>query len=204
MAGVSMNEENAKRLAGLANGITPRGIRKGLRRVKRGLKLVKTARKVLKVIDKYKPVIILAVLLYWIRSAILEPYPISKKKQKLAQKAAFILLIMPTEKNALGNVRDTLIRVFDATSGSVDDGPASDNGIEEELKQLQYQLTLIEALEERNKAQIESFIDEEDQWNAMEDFEKVLISRKEIITHRMEQLTEELVLMFMGEKAKNG
>lgn len=204
MAGVSMNEENALRLAGLANGITPRGIRKGLRRVKRGLKLVKTARKVLKVIDKYKPVIILAVLLYWIRSAILEPYPISKKKQKLAQKAAFILLIMPTEKNALGNVRDTLIRVFDATSGSVDDGPASDNGIEEELKQLQYQLTLIEALEERNKAQIESFIDEEDQWNAMEDFEKVLISRKEIITHRMEQLTEELVLMFMGEKAKNG
>ena len=206
MAGVPLKEENAQRLAGLANGITPKGIRKGVRRVKRGLKVVKTGRKILKVIDKYKPVIILAVLLYWIRSAVLEPYPISKKKKKLAQKAAFGLLVMPTQKNALANVRGALIKVFtsptEADAGSVED--ESSTGIEEELEKLQHQITLIEALEERNKAQIESFIDEEDQWNSLEEWEQQLLSSKEALTRRMEQMSEELVLMFMGEKAKNG
>jgi len=211
MAGVPMKEENAQRLAGLANGITPRGIRKGLRRVKRGLKVVKTGRKILKVIDKYKPVIIVAVLLYWVRSAILEPYPISKKKKELAQKAALGLLIMPTQKNAFAHVRGALSKVFlspteadDADRVEDDSSSSSSTGIEEELEKLQHQLTLIEALEERNKAQIESFIDEEDQWNSLEEWEQELLSSKETLTQRMEQLTEELVLMFMGEKAKNG
>ncbi|KAL7437250.1 hypothetical protein ACHAXM_005536, partial [Skeletonema potamos] len=205
MAGVPMKEENAQRLAGLANGITPKGIRKGLRRVKRGLKVVKTGRKILKVIDKYKPVIIVAVLLYWIRSAILEPYPISKKK-KLAHTAALGLLIMPTNKSAFTDVRGALSKVFmsptEADGERVNDDLST--GIEEELEKLQNQLTLIVALEERNKAQIESFIDEEDQWNSLEEWEQELLSSKEELTQRMEQLTEELVLMFMGEKAKNG
>ena len=48
------------------------------------------------------------------------------------------------------------------------------------------------------------FIDEEDQWNAMDEYEKDLLSSKESITARMEQLTEELVLMFMSEKSKKG
>ena len=157
-------------------------------------------------IDKYKPVIIVAVLLYWVRSAILEPYPVSKKK-KLAQKAAFGLLIMPTQKSTLANIRGALSKVLmnanEADADSVEDDSSS-TGIEEELEKLQNQLTLIDALEERNAAQIYSFIDEEDQWNAMEEWERELLSSKEELTQRMEQLTEELVLMFMGEKAKNG
>ena len=168
--------------------------------------MVKTGRKILKVIDKYKPVIIVAVLLYWVRSSILEPYPISKKK-KLAQQAALGLLIMPTQKSALANVRGALSKVFMSTAepdaGSVEDNSSS-GGIEEELEKLQHQLTLIEAIEERNKAQIYSFIDEEDQWNSMEEWEQELLSSKDALTQRMEQMTEELVLMFMGEKAKNG
>lgn len=206
MAGVPIKEETAQRLSGLANGITPKGIRKGLRRLKRGLKVVKTGRKILKVIDKYKPIIIVAVLLYWIRSAILEPYPVSKKK-KLAQKTAFGLLIMPTQKSMLANIRGALTTVLmsanEASADNVEDDSSS-TGIEEELEKLQNQLTLIGALEERNAAQIYSFIDEEDQWNAMEEWERELLSSKEALTQRMEQLTEELVLMFMGEKTKNG
>ena len=205
MAGVPIKEETAQRLSTLANGITPKGIRKGLRRVKRGLKIVKTGRKVLKVIDKYKPVIIVAVLMYWVRSAILEPYPISKKK-KLAQQAAFGLLIMPSQKSVFANVRGALSKVLmsanEADTGGEDD--SSSTGIEKELEKLQHQLTLIEAIEERNKAQIYSFIDEEDQWNAMEEWEQELLSSKDALTQRMEQLTEELVLLFMGEKSKNG
>ncbi|KAL7447750.1 hypothetical protein ACHAWC_000076 [Mediolabrus comicus] len=135
--------------------------------------------------------------MYWVRSAILEPYPISKKK--LAEKAALSLLIMPTQKNTV--VRDTLTKVF---MSAAEDSSASDTGIEEEIEFIQHKLTLIEALEERNKAQIESFIDEEDQWNSMDEYEKDLLGSKESITARMEQLTEELVLISMSQKSKNG
>ena len=204
MAGVPMKEESARRLAGIANGITPKGIRKGLRRVKRGLKVIKTGRKILKVLDKYKPFIIVAVILYWARSAVLAPYPVSKKK--LAQQAAFGLLIMPTQRNGADKIiRGTLSKFFMTSTESDADSVEDDSsGIEEEIEKLQQQLTLIEALEERNKAQIESFVDEEDQWNSMEAWEQELLSSKETLTQQMEQLTEELVLMFMGEKSRNG
>ena len=128
------------------------------------------------------------------------------KKKKLAQ-TAFGLLIMPTQKSTFDNIRGALTKVLmsanEAGAENVEDDSSS-TGIEEELEKLQNQLTLIDALEERNAAQIYSFIDEEDQWNAMEEWERELLSSKEALTQRMEQLTEELVLMFMGEKAKNG
>ncbi|KAL7462513.1 hypothetical protein ACHAXS_002894 [Conticribra weissflogii] len=94
MAGVPMTDENASRLVSFANGVTPRGISRNISRVKRGLKVFKTMRKILKVLDKYKPVIILVILCYWIRSAIVEPYPVSKKQaKKIAQMAAESLVI---------------------------------------------------------------------------------------------------------------
>ena len=82
MAGIPMKEESAARLVGIANGITPKGIQRSIRNVKRGLKVVKTMRKVLKVIDKYKTVIVFFVLCCWIRSAILEPFPVDKRRAK--------------------------------------------------------------------------------------------------------------------------
>jgi hypothetical protein len=90
MAGVPLKEETATRLVGIANGITPRGIRKSIRNIKRGLKVIKTTRKVLKVIDKYKTVLVLFMLCFWIKSAILEPYPVDKRKaRRLLKEAAF-------------------------------------------------------------------------------------------------------------------
>lgn len=94
MAGVPMTDDNASRLVSFANGITPKGISRNISRVKRVLKVFKTMRKILKVLDKYKPVIILVILCYWIRSAIVEPYPVSKKQaKKIAQMAAESLVI---------------------------------------------------------------------------------------------------------------
>ncbi|EJK47093.1 hypothetical protein THAOC_34211, partial [Thalassiosira oceanica] len=60
MAGMPLRKESAERLASFANGVTPRGIGRGVSRVKRGLSIVKTVRRVMKVIDKYKSFIILA------------------------------------------------------------------------------------------------------------------------------------------------
>ena len=88
MAGLPMKEESAARLVGIANGITPKGIRRSIRNVKRGLKVLKTIRKILKVIDKYKTVLVLAMLCYWIRSAMTEPFPVDKKRAKRLMREA--------------------------------------------------------------------------------------------------------------------
>lgn len=96
MAGIPMREENAQRLVTLANGVTPKGISKNISRVKRGMKIFKTGRKILKVIDKYKPVIIVAVLLHWIRKAYNDPalsYHSKKQAKKVAQKVAKALVL---------------------------------------------------------------------------------------------------------------
>jgi hypothetical protein len=63
------------------------------------------------------------------------------------------------------------------------------------LELLQNQLVYIQALEERNKAQLDSFVDEEDQWESMEDYEKELLSSKE----ELEKQLNELLLSSEGQ-----
>jgi len=58
------------------------------------------------------------------------------------------------------------------------------------LASLQNTLVYIEALELRNKAQLESFVDEEDQWESLEDFERELLSSKEEVMKRLDELSK--------------
>ena len=76
--------------------------------------------------------------------------------------------------------------------------------IQQELERLQDQLSIIEALEERNKAQLESFIDEEDQWNSMEEEEREILKSKDSVIEQMELLTEQLIMLWMGQKSQDG
>ena len=78
------------------------------------------------------------------------------------------------------------------------------NALEEELERLQNQLALIEALEERNKAQLDSFVDEQDQWDSMEEEDRQLLRQKDEMTQRMETLAEEMVQIWMGAKSMDG
>ena len=78
------------------------------------------------------------------------------------------------------------------------------NPIEVELQKLQYQLELIEALEIRNESQLESFVDKQDQWDSLEEEERILLQSKPIIEQRMEKLTEELIQLWMGTKSMDG
>ena len=211
MAGVQMKEDNARRLASLANGVTVKGIRKSITNIKRFISITKTCRKILKVIDKYKAVIVLGMLFYWARSAVNRPIAITSKRarKELQQAAAF--LIAPSMgsrrqlslENSLCNGVQALSRLC-MSGGNEDDDTSSRTGIEEELERLQNQLTLIEAIEERNRAQIESFVDEKDQWESLEEDERVLLSSKEEILDKMEVLSEEIVMLFIGQKVKNG
>lgn len=85
------------------------------------------------------------------------------------------------------------------------DSTENDGGaIQQELERLQDQLSIIEALEERNKAQLESFIDEEDQWNSMEEEEREFLKSKDSVIEQMELLTEQLVMLWMGQKSQDG
>jgi hypothetical protein len=87
-------------------------------------------------------------------------------------------------------------------AGTADEGGSS--AVETELGQLKDQLSLIEALEARNEAQLDSFIDEEDQWNSLEEEERNLLEAKVSIIQRMELLTEQLIQLWMGQKSMEG
>ena len=162
MAGMPLKETNAKRLCSLAHGITKKGIRKSITNIKRSVSIIKTIRKILKVVDKYKVVIVASVALYWIRSAIVKPYPVSAKKVKkeLMQKTALSLLIAPSSLSSssqcggrlpLGislcnGVAQTLSKLYLSGNDDMSNG-ATQTGVEKELERLQNQLSLIEALE---------------------------------------------------------
>jgi hypothetical protein len=94
----------------------------------------------------------------------------------------------------------------DDDSSSVDSDSSSSISslLEQELEFLQLQLTTIEALEERNEAQLDSFIDRQHQWEEMEKEERELLERKPELLQRMETLTEELIQFWMGAKSQEG
>ena len=92
--------------------------------------------------------------------------------------------------------------VNDSAGSECNEDPSS--AITQEIERLQQQLTYIEALEERNRAQIYSFIDEQHQWESMEEDERQLLQSKDDIKDRMEQMTSELVSLWMGGKSKEG
>eukprot|EP00544_Gedaniella_sp_CCMP2646_P011490 CAMPEP_0202505080 /NCGR_PEP_ID=MMETSP1361-20130828/46335_1 /ASSEMBLY_ACC=CAM_ASM_000849 /TAXON_ID=210615 /ORGANISM="Staurosira complex sp., Strain CCMP2646" /LENGTH=72 /DNA_ID=CAMNT_0049138753 /DNA_START=318 /DNA_END=536 /DNA_ORIENTATION=- len=72
------------------------------------------------------------------------------------------------------------------------------------MDELKYRISLIEALEERNKTQLDSFIDEQDQWESLEEHERNLLSSKQTAEDRMEDLVSELINDWMGRKSLDG
>jgi hypothetical protein len=82
LVGMPMKEDTARRLVEIAHGVTPHGIRKSFSYIKVGYFIFNTLRKTLKLINNYKPFIVLIVLLYWFRSAIVEPCLTSDKTAK--------------------------------------------------------------------------------------------------------------------------
>ena len=73
MAGIPMKMETASKLVSIANGITPKTIHNSLSRIKIGYSIIMTVRQVFKLIDDYKSIIIVIVLLFWLRNAFVEP-----------------------------------------------------------------------------------------------------------------------------------
>jgi hypothetical protein len=109
----------------------------------------------------------------------------------------------------IGNAQPSFLTLHNASDGSDAAGEGQEegeieNGVEEEIQRLQEILDSIEAIEERNKAQLESFVDEQDQWDSMDDFEKELLESKEEVLEQMEKMAEELLQLWMGAKSMEG
>ena len=94
--------------------------------------------------------------------------------------------------------------LFAENQDDSDDGSEPKSALEQELEDLQNQLALIEAMEERNKSQLESFIDAQDQWDSMEEEERQFLLQKDSIVQRMEEIAEDLVKIWMGAKSMDG
>ena len=88
MAGVELPDGTAEKISTFANGVTPKGLRKGVRLAKRGIMIITTLKKVAKVIAKYRHLIVFFMIGGWIKSSLLRPVPIDKKQLKQAAKAA--------------------------------------------------------------------------------------------------------------------
>jgi len=95
MAGIDssvLQDSQLDKLVSFCHGITPKGIRRTVRGTKVVVYFAKVIRRTLKVIQKYKSLIVAALILQWTKSAILRPLPIdtraAKKAAKLAAKQA--------------------------------------------------------------------------------------------------------------------
>ena len=67
-----------------------------------------------------------------------------------------------------------------------------DENDDKTLEVLENELLLIEALEERNKAQIYSFVDEQDQLDSMDESERELLLRKDAILEQLKDINSKL------------
>lgn len=87
MAGIdNLEDSQLDKLVKFCHGITPKGISRTVRGTKVVIYFVRVIRRTMKVINKYKSLIVLALILQWAKSAILRPLPIDKKAIKKAAK----------------------------------------------------------------------------------------------------------------------
>jgi hypothetical protein len=84
---------------------------------------------------------------------------------------------------------------FLVTPLRADDGKQCNETFElaaDELERLEQDFALLEALEVRNEAQIESFVDAEDQWESLEPEEQELLKSKVDLKERIDELMKEV------------
>lgn len=76
--------------------------------------------------------------------------------------------------------------------------------IQHVLDDLQYQLSLIEALKGRNRAQLDSFVNANDQCVSLSADEKALLNSKDALEDRLEEIIADLINSGMGWKSLDG
>lgn len=90
MAGINnaLEDSQLDRIVNFCHSVTPKGIRRTVRGTKVVYYFVNVIRRTMKVVNKYKSLIVAALILQWTKSAIFRPLPINKRAAKKAAKLA--------------------------------------------------------------------------------------------------------------------
>lgn len=89
MAGVDgISDDQLAKIEKFCHGVTPKTIKRTVGLTKVAVYLFKVIRRTLELIQKYKTLIVAAMILLWTKSAILRPLPINKRAAKKAAKLA--------------------------------------------------------------------------------------------------------------------
>lgn len=105
MAGMQLPDDTADRIVAVANGVTKRKLKRGIRLLRRGIVAVKIMSKAAKVVQKYKHLLILVLICGWAKSSWLRAVPVNKKAiKKAAKEAAKVAAVKRAEAAASGAV----------------------------------------------------------------------------------------------------
>ena len=105
MAGMQLPDDTADRIVAVANGVTKRKLKRGIRLLRRGIVAVKIMSKAAKVVQKYKHLLILVLICGWAKSSWLRAVPVNKKAiKKAAKEAAKVAAVKGAEAAASGAV----------------------------------------------------------------------------------------------------
>ena len=83
----SVDDTQLERVVDFCHGITPRGIRRTVKFTKVTAYIVKFFRRLFKLINKYKALLALLLILQWTKSSAFRPIPLSPQAKKAAKKA---------------------------------------------------------------------------------------------------------------------
>jgi tetratricopeptide (TPR) repeat protein len=88
MAGLPISDDQLGKIESLCHKVTPKTVRKVVKRSKVVIWFAQLMRKLFKVLDKYKSVFVALMLIQWTKSAVNRPMPVNKKAAKRALKQA--------------------------------------------------------------------------------------------------------------------
>ena len=88
MAGLPMTDDQLTKIESLCHGVTPKTVRKVVKRSKVVIYIAQLVRKIFKVLDKYKSIVVALLVIQWTKSAVNRPMPVNKKATKRALKQA--------------------------------------------------------------------------------------------------------------------
>ena len=83
----SINDTQLERVVDFCHGVTPRGIRRTVKFTKVTAYIVKLFRRLFKLINKYKALLAVLLILQWTKSSAFRPIPLSPQARKAAKKA---------------------------------------------------------------------------------------------------------------------
>ena len=137
-----------------------------------------------------------------------EPVPLLEREEFLSRREFFDNNAPDPDNGkhlAVEDDEESIFNEFNADSTQTEKSPFGDEkvvseenslaALEKEREELQFELNLVEALEQRNEAQRDSFVDEDAQWAAQDEGDRRILSKKPTVVACLESIDELLTVL---------